>query len=316
MTQQATSLQQARGGAVQQRQKQDFPAMLKAFEGEIARALPSHLSADRMSRIALTEFRKNPKLAECDPRSVFAAVIMSSQLGLEIGMQGQSYLVPYGRECQFIPGWKGLVDLVSRAGRANVWTGAVYEGDEFDYGMGDSQWIKHKAGDDHGTGKLLYCYAVGRIRGSEQPIIEVWSVKRLEKHRDKYNKVGKRHYSFEHFEAYGRKIALLRVMDFMPKSAEMQKAIDFSHNVENAANAGVGSTFGVDDAINGTWSQVPENQPEIPQQVEQQGQTVDVNSYAQNVRAQGQQQTGQVDDDFVQAFNQAEANGIGSASME
>ena len=55
-----------------------FPALLKQYQSEIARALPRHLSPDRMTRIALTEFRKNPKLGECDPRSVFAAVIMAS----------------------------------------------------------------------------------------------------------------------------------------------------------------------------------------------------------------------------------------------
>src|SRR3989304_2471431 len=102
----------------------DFPAMLKAFLPEIQRALPKHLDGDRMSRIALTAFRRTPKLAECDPRSVFAAVIQASQLGLEPDTLGRAYLVTYkvnkklpsGKweahyECQFIPGWKGLVDL-------------------------------------------------------------------------------------------------------------------------------------------------------------------------------------------------------------
>jgi phage RecT family recombinase len=73
----------------------DFPAMLTAWLPEIARALPKHLNADRMSRIALTAFRRTPKLAECDPRSVFAAVIQASQLGLEPDTLGRSYLIPY-----------------------------------------------------------------------------------------------------------------------------------------------------------------------------------------------------------------------------
>ena len=57
-----------------------FPQMLAAWKGEIAHALPQHLNADRMARIALTEFRKNPKLGDCEPQSVFAAVLMASQL--------------------------------------------------------------------------------------------------------------------------------------------------------------------------------------------------------------------------------------------
>mgnify|MGYP001476084951 CR=1 FL=1 len=55
-------------------QAHSFPALLKQYQAEIARALPRHLSPDRIVRVALTAFRLNPKLADVDPRSVFAAV--------------------------------------------------------------------------------------------------------------------------------------------------------------------------------------------------------------------------------------------------
>ena len=258
------------GNTVQQKPK-DFPSMLKAFLPEIQRALPAHMNAERMSRIALTAFRQNPKLAECDPRSVFASVIMSSQLGLEIGIMGQAYLVPYNKskkvgnqwvktvECQFIAGWQGLADLVSRSGRASVWTGAVYEGDEFDYQMGDQQFIKHKAGDNHGDPSFLtHVYAVGRIKDAQWPVIEVWTVGRIRKHRDRYNKVGEAHYSFtnEHnFEMYGRKIALLQVIKYMPKSIELQTALD----LDSRAEQGQAQNLDIRDAIAGTYTVVPDD---------------------------------------------------------
>lgn len=77
----------------------DFPTLLALWKNEIVRAIPKHLNADRMSRIALTAFRRTPKLSHplCDPRSVFAAVIQASQLGLEIDTLGRAYLVPYER---------------------------------------------------------------------------------------------------------------------------------------------------------------------------------------------------------------------------
>jgi recombination protein RecT len=83
MSQTLRNIQKSRQGG--QSNVVPFPAMLEQFKGEIARALPKHLSPDRMVRIALTAFRMNPKLAQTDPRSVFAAVIQSSQLGLEVG---------------------------------------------------------------------------------------------------------------------------------------------------------------------------------------------------------------------------------------
>lgn len=245
-----------------QLQKADqFPAMLDKFKGEIARALPRHMNADRLARIALTCFRQAPALGRCDPKSVFAAVIMASQLGLEPGIGGQAYLIPYGTECQFVPGWQGLVDLVSRAGRASVWTGAVYEGDEFDYALGDSPFVLHKPSGDEDESKLTHVYAIGRIDGAKWPIIEVWPIAKVIRHRDRYNKVGKKHYSFQHLEMYGRKVALLQVMKYMPKSVELQTAIALEHAAEQGTQR-----IDVKDAIEGTWAPVPAS--EVPDGVD------------------------------------------------
>lgn len=226
-----------------------FPAMLNAYKAEIARALPRHLDGNRMARIALTCFRQNPKLGECYPKSVFASVIMAAQLGLEPGIGGQAYLIPYGQECQFVPGWQGLVDLVSRAGRASVWTGAVFEGDEFDYALGDSPHVTHRPAGDEDESSLTHVYAVGRVEGSQWPVIEVWPKAKVLRHRDRYNKVGKRHYSYAHFEMYARKIALLQVLKYMPKSVELQTAIALEHAAEQG-----GQHLDVHEAIDGTWT--------------------------------------------------------------
>lgn len=228
-----SSMEVLRNNAGIQQQRSDpmtVPQMLEKFKGEIARALPKHITADRMSRIALTAFRQNPQLMKCDPRSVFAAVVISAQLGLEIGQLGHAYLVPYENrreqkwDCQFIPGWKGLVDLVNRAGRACVWTGAVYEGDDFEYERGTKVSIHHK--EKWASDKLTHVYAVGQIRGAEFPVIEVWPIAKVMKHRDRFNKVGARHYSFQHLEAYAKKVVLLQVIKYLPVSAEMSQAYD------------------------------------------------------------------------------------------
>ena len=241
----------------------DFPSMLKAFLPEIQRALPKHLDGDRMSRIALTAFRRTPKLAECDPRSVFAAVIQASQLGLEPDTLGRAYLIPYAKstkvgnvwektwECQFIPGWKGLVDLVSRSGQATVWTGAVYKGDKFEYRLGDNPKCDHIPGDFHGEGDPTHVYACGKVKGSDTVITEVWSIERVLRHRNKYNKVGDKHYSFENVEMYARKVVLLQIIKYMPMSADLVRAVELDH----AATTG-SQGLNVNDAIAGEWSPV------------------------------------------------------------
>lgn len=259
------------GEPAKKKEAKNFPVLLEQYKNEIVRALPRHLNGDRMSRIALTAFRRNPKLGECEPRSVMAAVIQASQLGLEIDTLGRAYLVPYEKkkkingewktvevECQFIPGWRGLVDLTNRSGDATVWTGAVFIGDEFDYALGDRPFVSHKPGDEFEIDRLTHVYAVGRVKGSEWPVIEVWSLPRVKKHLARYNKVGNRHYAFENMEMYARKVVLLQVLKYMPASAEMAAAIALN----DAAEVGKQSLT-VKDAIEGTWAPAPNDENEL-----------------------------------------------------
>lgn len=91
-----------------------FNAFMQKHKSQLEMALPKHLNADRMVRLTLTAFSQNPALQKCDPVSIFGSIITASQLGLEPGVNGQGYLIPYGKKCNFVPGWKGLVDLANR----------------------------------------------------------------------------------------------------------------------------------------------------------------------------------------------------------
>lgn len=229
-----------------------FKDMLHGYKDQIALALPKHLNPDRMVRIALTEFSKNPELGKCDPKSVFASIIIASQLGLEPGVMGHAYLIPYKGTCQLVPGWQGYVDLVSRAGRASVWTDAVRKGDKFFYRKGSSPVIEHEPNEDgDDSSEFTHVYAVGRIRQAEWPIIEVWSRAKVLKHLKTYNKVGQRHYALQgenNLEMYGRKCALLQVIKYMPKSVELQTA----SGLDYSADAGQ-QRIEIDEAISGTF---------------------------------------------------------------
>jgi len=216
---------------------------LEDYKSQITAALPSHLNADRMVRLALTAFSQNKALLKCDPTSVFGAVVIASQLGLEIGVAGHGFLVPYKNRAQFVPGWQGLVDLVSRSGRGTVWTGGVFEGDDFSFALGDSPFVKHLPRGEDDPEKLIHTYAVGRPKGSEWPIIEVWPIARVWRHRDKHNKVGDDHYSFKHPEMYARKVPLLQVIKYMPKSIELSNALALEEAAETGHNPTIMGDF-------------------------------------------------------------------------
>jgi recombination protein RecT len=204
----------------------DLLNYLEKSKNAIAMALPKHLNPDRMMRLALTAFSTTPALRNCTPHSILSSIVVASQVGLEPGIAGQGYLIPYKNTCTFVPGWQGLVGLLNNTGRATAWTGSVFEGDNFKCQYGSDPKLIHEPGQNYGDpDKLTHVYACGKVNGSEMPIIECWPMARIWKHRDRFNKVGKRHYSFEHPEMYARKVVLLQVLKYLPRSIELNNAI-------------------------------------------------------------------------------------------
>lgn len=235
----------------------DLKKYLDTAKGVIGAALPKHLNADRMLRLALTAFSTTPKLRECTAESILASIVIASQVGLEPGVRGQGYLIPYfdNRKrvsiCTFVPGWQGLVGLLNNSGRATAWTGAVFQGDEFDFQLGSHPRCIHTPGDQAGDpSKLTHVYACGQVNGSQLPVIECWTMPRVWAHRDKFNKVGEQHYSYRHPEMYARKVVLLQVLKYMPASVELSNAMTAADASEMNRTARVeqGIVIDVDDS--------------------------------------------------------------------
>jgi recombination protein RecT len=221
-----------------------FSNFMDKVKPQLALALPKHLTADRMARLALTAFSTSPKLQECDPKSIAASIMTAGQLGLEPGVNGAGYLIPYGRTCTFVPGWKGLVDLVSRSGRGTVFTGVIFKDQQYTFTDGARRdLIIHNETDLDDPADITHAYAIGWVKDSSMPVIELWTIGKIRKHRDKYNKVGKMHYSHRDWEMYCRKVPLLQVLKYMPCSVEMSNALA----INNASEAGRGAT--IEDGI-------------------------------------------------------------------
>lgn len=221
----------------------EFSDFMLKMKPQMALALPKHMNPDRMARLALTAFSGSEDMQRCSFRSIASSLMTAGAMGLEPGVNGAGYLIPYKGTCTFVPGWKGLVDLVSRSGRATVWTGAVFDGDEFDYALGDRPFVRHRPGDETDPDKLTHVYAIGRSNGSDYPVIEVWSMAKVWKHRDKMNKQGGKHYSFRNPEMYARKVPLLQVLKYMPTSIEVANAIAVADAAETGRGAVIEGNF-------------------------------------------------------------------------
>lgn len=239
-----------------------FSNFMDKFKPQMALALPKHLNVDRMARLAVTAFNSTPKLQQCDPKTIAGSIMTASVLGLEIGVNGQGFLVPYGQTCNFVPGWKGLVDLVNRGGRGTVFTGVIFKDQEYTFTDGAKRdLVIHNETDLDDPKDITHAYAVGWVKGASMPVIELWRVSKITKHRDKYNKQGQKHYSYRDWEMYARKIPLLQVIKYMPTSIELQNALV----VNDAAERGAYAT------IDGDFVNVTEP-TEIPQDDEQEAQ--------------------------------------------
>lgn len=210
--------------------------LLDQMKGEIARCLPKHLTPERITRIALTELRKVPKLQECDPLSFIAAIMQAAQLGLEPGILGSCYLIPFynsklGKtECTFMPGYRGFLDLARRSGQIiSLVARAVYSNDDFEYEYGLEERLYHKPTMDN-RGELIAVYAVALLKdGGRQ--FEVMSRAEIDQVRNTSKSKNNGPW-VEFYEEMAKKTAVRRLFKWLPCSVEIQKAVSLDEHQE------------------------------------------------------------------------------------
>jgi recombination protein RecT len=173
--------------------------LLDKSREQIARALPRHLTADRMIRLAQTAYSKTPDLQECDLISIVGCVIQASQLGLEIdGTLGHAYLVPFWnnkarrKEAQLIVGYKGYIALALRSGKVHAFGAQViYDGDEVQMEYGTEQKLIHRPRvGERGAPVAVYSL----VHPREGPVdFELMSWGEVQQHKERFarrNKAG------------------------------------------------------------------------------------------------------------------------------
>ena len=203
-------------------------SLIRQMEPEIRKALPSMITPERFTRIALSAISANPQLADCTPRSLLAALMTSAQLGLEPNTPlGQAYLIPYfnGRtkqlDCQFQLGYRGLIDLAYRSGEViTVAAYTVCEHDEFEYELGLEPKLRHKpALDDRGAPVYYYALFKTKSGGSGMDVMTIAEMKRF---RDEYSKAAGKGFSpwDTSFDEMAKKTVLKRCLKYAPLKPE------------------------------------------------------------------------------------------------
>lgn len=132
------------------------------FKEAISTSLPSHLTAERFVRVALTAMMKTPKLAQCSKQSIFKCLLDLSSLGLEPDGRN-AHLIPFenkktgNTEAQLIIDYKGLIALALRSGEIkNIRAELVCQNDIFSW---DNGIVSHKVDWFKPRGKILAVYS-------------------------------------------------------------------------------------------------------------------------------------------------------------
>lgn len=224
-------------------QKRDQPPIISALdrlEPEIRRALPAHMDPKRLLRVTLTQIRKTPKLIGCEPASFYGALLTAAALGLEPGVNGEAYLVPYKRECQLILGYQGLAKLFWQHPKAKRLAAEyVCANDYFVFDKGLNQRLEHTpAVKDRGP--IIGYYAIAELTtgGATFDYFTPEQIKAL-----RGGRIGTTGDIADPERWMERKTAVRQVLKLLPKSAQLETALRVdettgSLQVAMAANQG------------------------------------------------------------------------------
>jgi recombination protein RecT len=210
-----------------------FGAFLEAREHNLAQLLPKHMDPKRMIRIAVNEFAYNDKLRRCTLLSIYGSLLQSAATGLEIGIGGQSYLVPYrnGKTqeylCKWIPGYRGLILLARRTGEiGDIRTEVVYRGDRFEINNGmPHRGFTHIPNLEPPRGAVWAFYGVAEYLAGGYHF-EYLFKSEIDAFRQQYSRAGGDDSPWQSaYTEMSRKTVFRRMAKWLPSSIELQNAL-------------------------------------------------------------------------------------------
>lgn len=214
--------------------------MVTAMMPEIKKALPSVITPERFTRIAMSALNNTPQLQQCTPMSFLAALMNAAQLGVEPNTPlGQAYLIPYRNkgnlECQFQLGYKGLIDLAYRNGQMQtIQAQAVYENDYFEYEYGLEPKLVHKPAYTD-RGEVIYFYGLFRtVNGGYG--FSVMSKADMDLYARTYSKAFDSGFSpwKTSYEEMAKKTVIKMALKYAPIKTDFQKALSTDESIKSS----------------------------------------------------------------------------------
>lgn len=289
------------GGSQQLTIKQQL--MSPAMQAQIGAALPKHITAERMCRVAMTAITKSPKLAQCTQASFFTALLNLSQWGLEPDGR-RAHLIPFENkrantvECQLIIDYKGYAELIYRSGLVSyLHADVVREGDLFAYDKGELRqhvpWFLRKdANKPKEAGKIYAVYAMARMKdGSEKADVlsvdEVYAIRDGSQGWFAFQKGWAKQSPWDPNKPVSeqemmKKTAFRRLSKWLPLSAEVRDAMDSDDDDAIDVVAAPSSSQHAEQAAAGGGSLLENLTKELEESEGAGGDTIDVDAAPTN----------------------------------
>lgn len=200
------------------------PAMQKQF----AAALPSHLSAERFGRIAITALTRTPKLQNCTQESLFKCLLDLSSMGLEPDGR-RAHLIPYKTECTLVLDYKGLVELARRSGMVSkIHADVVCENDTFQHSMGEVTEHTYDLKTERGDPYAAYAQVTFKDGSTQATVLSKSEIEAVRKR----SRAGSSGPWVTDWAEMAKKTAFRRLSKWLTLSPEVSDALDRSERSE------------------------------------------------------------------------------------
>jgi len=233
----------------------------EGYQKLINRTLGDPERAKRFTAAIISAVRATPALQDCNIESVVTAALVGEALNLSPSPQlGQYYIVPYGGNAQFIPGYKGLMQLAQRSGQlraldcVEVKKGELVRADPFK-GVYEFDPIQDPATREAAETVGYYAY-FEMLNGFRKEIY--WSRGQVESHGRRFSKAFNSTFWQKSFDEMARKTLLRQLITKhgCPMSTELATAIE-KDGAAQAVDPGTGDMVTIPEASDG-YDAVPQ----------------------------------------------------------
>jgi recombination protein RecT len=182
---------------------------------------------DKFIQIACNFLEGKPKLLAASRPSLFAEIIKAAQQRLFLDGQEAS-LVPFKETVKLMVGYKGILKMVRNSGElASINAMVVYEKEPFEFFIDEKgEHVKHTPMLGKERGKPVMTYCIARIKGGNEPYIEVMSEDEVQSCRKVSRAGDDSPWNGPFADEMRKKTVIRRISKRLPMSTDLNMAIN------------------------------------------------------------------------------------------